>query len=299
MVNLSLLFVPHPKARGMEIIMKNAMQLKATIKKMAKEKNISAQLVMQNFMLERLLERISVSKYQSNFILKGGFLIAAMVGLDTRATMDMDATIKGLPVNEETVRDMFEEICQIQLNDDVTFSFRTIGEIREGDEYTGYRVHLTANYPPMAVPLKLDITTGDKITPREVKYSFKLLLEDRSISVLAYNLETVLAEKLETVISRGDQNTRPRDYYDVYILKKLQYGNINIEALREAIAATSQQRGSYDVLANYKAIMTAVKNSFVMQEQWQAYQRNFEYAADVNFEDACDTVVQILDEINS
>jgi predicted nucleotidyltransferase component of viral defense system len=150
----------------------------------------------------------------------------------------------------------------------------------------------------MAVPLKLDITTGDKITPREVKYSFKLLLEDRSISVLAYNLETVLAEKLETVISRGDQNTRPRDYYDVYILKKLQFGNINIEALRQAITATSQKRGSYDVLANYKDIMTAVKNSLVMQEQWKAYQQNFEYAADVDFEDACDTVVQIMDEIS-
>ncbi len=275
--------------------MKNAMQLKAIIKNMAKEKNISAQLVMQNFMLERLLERVSVSKYQPNFILKGGFLIAAMVGLDTRATMDMDATIKGLPVNEETVREMFEEICQIQLNDDVAFIFRSIGEIREGDEYTGYRVHLTANYSPMAVPLKLDITTGDKITPREVKYSFKLLLEDRSISVLAYNLETVLAEKLETVISRGDQNTRPRDYYDVYILKKLQFENINFEALRQAITVTSQKRGSYDVLANYNDIMTAVKNSAAMQEQWKAYQQNFEYAADVDFEDACDTVMQIME----
>lgn len=205
--------------------MKNAMQLKAIIKNLAKEKHISAQLVMQNFMLERLLERISVSKYQQNFILKGGFLIAAMVGLDTRATMDMDATIKGLPVNEQTIREMFEEICKIKLDDDVRFSFRSIGEIREGDEYTGYRVSLFANYQPMAVPLKLDITTGDRITPKEIEYRFKLLLEDRSISVLAYNLETIMAEKLETVISRGDQNTRPRDYYDIYILAKLQYCN--------------------------------------------------------------------------
>ena len=278
--------------------MKNAMQLKAIIKNLAKEKNISAQLVMQNFMLERLLERISISKYQSNFILKGGFLIAAMVGLDTRATMDMDVTIKNLPVNEETVRDMFEDICRIELNDDVTFSFRSIGEIREGDEYTGYRVHLTANYPPMAVPLKLDITTGDKITPREVKYSFKLLLEDRSISVLAYNLETVLAEKLETVISRGDQNTRPRDYYDVYILRKLQFHNINPQALKQAFIATSQKRGSYEVVLNYKRIMDTEKNSKVMQEQWQAYQKNFEYAKDVDFGDVCDVVVRIMDEMN-
>lgn len=278
--------------------MKNAMHLKAIIKNLAKEKNISAQLVMQNFMLERLLERISISKYQSNFILKGGFLIAAMVGLDTRATMDMDATIKGLPVNEETVQDMFEEICRIEFNDDVTFSFRSIEEIREGDEYTGYRVHLTANYPPMAVPLKLDITTGDKITPREVKYSFKLLLEDRSISVLAYNLETVLSEKLETVISRGDQNTRPRDYYDVYILRKLQFHNINLQSLKQACIATSQKRGSYEVVLDYKHIMDTVKNSKVMHEQWQAYQKNFEYAKDVDFGDACDVVVRIMDEMN-
>jgi predicted nucleotidyltransferase component of viral defense system len=143
--------------------MKNAMQLKAIIKNLAKEKHISAQLVMQNFMLERLLERISLSRYQKNFILKGGFLIAAMVGLDTRATMDMDATIKGLAVNEQTIRKMFEEICKIELDDDVTFGFRSIGEIREGDEYTGYRVSLSANYSPMEVPLKLDVTTGASV----------------------------------------------------------------------------------------------------------------------------------------
>ena len=194
--------------------MKNAMQLKAIIKNIAKEKHISAQLVMQNFMLERLLERISISKYQRNFILKGGFLIAALVGIDTRATMDMDATIKELPVNEQTVRKMFEEICKTELADDVTFSFQNIGKIREGDEYTGYRISLSANYPPMAVPLKLDITTGE-ITPKEIDYQFKLLLEDRNISVLAYNLETIMAEKLEKVITRGDQNTRPRDYYAI------------------------------------------------------------------------------------
>ena len=220
--------------------MNNAMQLKAIIKSMAKDKHISAQLVLQNFMLERLLERISISEYKQNFILKGGFLIAAMVGLDTRATMDMDATIKGRPVTEESVKQMFLDICAIDIHDDINFEFKKIGEIREGDEYTGYRVSLSANYSPMAVPLKLDITTGDKITPKEIEYKFKLMLEDRQISILAYNLETIMAEKLETIISRGDQNTRPRDYYDVYILTKLQYKNIEIKLLRAALTATSQ-----------------------------------------------------------
>lgn len=247
--------------------MKNAMQLKSIIKNLAKEKHISAQLVMQNFMLERLLERISVSKYQQNFILKGGFLIAAMVGLDTRATMDMDATIKEMPVNEQTVWEMFEEICKIELEDEVTFSVRSIGEIREEDIYTGYRVSLSANYPPMAVPLKLDITTGDKIIPKEIEYQFKLLLEDRSISVLAYNLETIMAEKLETVISRGDQNTRPRDYYDIYILTKLQYLNIDPNALAAALSATAEKRGSKTVVKDYHRIMDVVRNSEVMQKQ--------------------------------
>ena len=277
--------------------MKNVMQLKAIIKNLAKEKHISAQLVMQNFMLERLLERISVSKYQQNFILKGGFLIAAMVGLDTRATMDMDATIKGLPVNEQTIREMFGEICRIELDDDVSFSFRSIGEIREGDEYMGYRVSLSANYPPMAVPLKLDITTGDRITPKEIEYRFKLLLEDRSISVLAYNLETIMAEKLETVISRGDQNTRPRDYYDIYILTKLQYSNINIERLKKALSATTEKRGSSIVVKDYRRIMNAVENSDIMQRQWNNYQKDFDYATDILFKDVCEAVVKLMGDL--
>lgn len=275
--------------------MKNAMQLKAVIKKISKDKHISAQLVMQNFMLERLLERISVSKYYKNFILKGGLLIAAMVGLETRATMDMDATIKGWPVSEESIKKMFLDICKIDLNDDVAFEFKRIGEIREGDEYTGYRVSLLAKYLPMLIPLKLDITTGDKITPREIEYRFKLLLEDREIPILAYNLETVLAEKLETVISRGDQNTRSRDYYDIYILTKLQDSNIEIEDLKVALDVTSKKRGSSDILKNYKNIINVVRNSDEMIKQWKVYQKDFEYANDISFNEVCEAVVQMMD----
>lgn len=256
--------------------MKNAMQLKAIIKNISKEKSISAQLVMQNFMLERLLERISVSKYKFNLILKGGFLISAMVGLDTRATMDMDVTIKGLPVTEETVAMMFKEICSIALEDDVAFTFNRIGEIREGDEYGGYRVLLSAIYLPMEVPLKLDITTGDKITPKEVIYEFKLLLEDRSIQVLAYNLETVMAEKLETVISRGDQNTRPRDFYDIYILYKLQRNNIDHSALKAALLATAGKRNSTGIVEQYDKIVSIMQNSELMKKRWRDYQKDFD-----------------------
>ena len=184
--------------------MKNAMQLKAAISKIAKDKHIPAQLVMQNYMLERLLERISRSKYQGNFILKGGLLIASMVGLHSRATMDTDATIRNHPVNENSIKTMFEEIVSIPIDDDISFSFQGVGEIRKNDAYGGYRISLTANFPPMKVPLKLDITTGDKITPEAVEYKYPMMFSDDTLEIFAYNLETILAEKLETILSRGD-----------------------------------------------------------------------------------------------
>ena len=208
------------------MITKNPMQLKAFIKNKAAEKHISAQLVMQNYMLERLLERISLSPYKNNFILKGGFLISAIVGLDTRATMDLDTTIKGFTLTHEAIRKIFTEICAVQIADDVQFEVVGISDIRETDDYPGIRVALKANYPPISVPLTVDVTTGDMITPREVEYTFSLLFDDRTISILAYNLETVLAEKLETVLSRNIANTRPRDYYDVHTCTRCAARNV-------------------------------------------------------------------------
>lgn len=192
---------------------------------------------------------------------------------------------------------MFEDICNVYIEDDVQFSFKYIGEIREGDEYTGYRVSLTADYPPMSVPLKLDITTGDKITPKEITYNFKLLLEDRNISVLAYNLETILAEKLETIISRGDQNTRPRDFYDVFILTKLQINNINFSDLNQALISTSVKRNSLKVIKNYSDILNVILNSEIMQKQWSNYQKDFEYANDISFDDVCSSILNIMNKI--
>ena len=277
--------------------MKNAMQLKAMIKKIAKEKRISAILVLQNYMLERFLERVSLSPYRNCFIIKGGFLIASIIGLDSRATKDMDATIKGYPVNIESVQKMIETILSIPIDDNITFTFIGIGEIREGDEYTGYRISLTADYETMAVPIKLDITTGDTITPRETEFEYRLMLENRSIKVMAYNLPTILAEKLETVISRGDQNTRPRDYYDIYILTKLQAENINITILKQALSSTTEKRGSTEIVMHYQEIMQAVKNSDIMRRQWDNYRKDFDYAASIQFDETCDSVIDIMDKL--
>ena len=277
--------------------MKNAMLLKAAINKMAKEKHIPAQLVMQNYMLERLLERIAHSRYQGNFILKGGLLIASMVGLHSRATMDMDATILNHPVNENSIKKMFEEIISIPIDDDITFSFQDVGEIRKNDAYGGYRVSLTANFLPMKVPLKLDITTGDKITPKAVEYKYPMMFNDGTLEIFAYNLETILAEKLETVISRGDQNTRPRDFYDIFILSKLKGDQINWTILRQAVSETAQKRNSGMLMPQYQSILEQIVSSPVMQNHWTIYQRDYEYAREVDFSATCETILQLMDSI--
>lgn len=279
--------------------MRNAMQLKAIINNIAKGKGIRPQLALQNYMLERFLERVSLSQYRDNFIIKGGFLIASMVGLDTRATMDIDATIKGRPVSQQTVQQMIEDIIAVQVDDDINFEFKSIGDIREDDEYGGYRVALSANYEKMAVPLKLDITTGDKITPREIEYEYKLMLDNRSIRVLAYNLQTILAEKLETVISRSDQNTRPRDFYDIYILTKVQAQNIDIPLLRTALNATAEKRGTISAIEKYEEIMSVVKDSNIMEKRWEVYRKDFNYAADIMFDEVCNAVLEIMRRVSA
>lgn len=280
------------------MITKNPMQLKAIIKNEAQKKNITAQLVMQNYMLERLLERISLSKYRNNFILKGGFLISAIVGLDTRATMDLDTTIKGVSLTHDKIRGIFEEICSVKIEDDIEFEIIGIADIRETDDYPGIRVNLKANYDPISVPLTVDVTTGDIITPREIEYSFSLLFDDRKISIWAYNIETVLAEKLETVLSRGVANTRPRDYYDLYILWMLRKEECDVATLKSALMYTSEKRGSVGLLKKYKTIVEQIQNSKQLQEFWKKYAREYDYAKGIEFQNICEVILEMIETIN-
>lgn len=273
------------------------MQLKAFIKAKAAEKNISAQLVMQNYVMERLLERISLSPYKQNLILKGGFLISATFGLDTRATMDLDTTIKGLDLTHGTIREIFEEVCKVQVDDDVAFDIISTADIREFDDYPGIRVNMKANYPPISIPLTVDVTTGDKITPEEIEQTIPLMFDERTISVMAYNLDTVLAEKLETVVSRGVANTRPRDFYDIFIIWQLRGEEITLEVLRKALAQTSEKRGSQEVMRRYDSILADVLASEQMQGFWAKYQRGFDHAADISFEDVVGVAKGVLAQI--
>ena len=264
-------------------MIKTAKQLKDLIRDLSKKKSADAQILMRNYMMERFLERISLSKYRDKFILKGGMLVAAMVGLDARSTMDLDATVKGINVNVNDVADLIAGIVSVPIDDGVTFRVNKVSEIMDEAEYPGIRVSMTTVFDGVVTPLKIDISTGDAITPREVRYSFKLMLEDRSIDIWAYNLETVLAEKLETIITRATANTRMRDFYDIYILEQLHGNTLNAQFLHDALLATARKRETEGHLAEAKEVFAEVEDSPVMQQLWTAYQKKFFYAADLEW----------------
>lgn len=260
-----------------------ARQLKDLVRNLSKKKSADAQILMRNYMMERFLERISLSEYKNQFILKGGMLVAAMVGLDARATMDLDATIKDTNVSVEDVEMIISKIISIPLNDGVLFRIKRISEIMEEADYPGVRVSMETKFDGVITPLKIDISTGDIITPREIKYKFNLMLENRTIEVWAYNLETVLAEKLETVVSRNVTNTRMRDFYDIYILQKLYGEQLSKDVLRDALVATAKKRETLEQIEteDIDEVFDEIQSSSVMENLWKAYQRNYSYSADI------------------
>ena len=257
-----------------------ARQLKDLIRNLSKKKSADAQILMRKYMMERFLERISLSEYKNQFILKGGMLVAAMVGLDARATMDLDATIKGTNVSVADVEMIISRIISVPLDDGVSFRIKQISEIMEEADYPGVRVSMETKFDGVITPLKIDISTGDVITPGEIKYNFNLMLEDRTIEVWAYNLETVLAEKLETVISRNVTNTRMRDFYDIYILQELYGEQFKKEVLWNALVATARKRGTLEQIesGNMSEIFNEIESSLVMEKLWKTYQINLNYS---------------------
>ena len=273
---------------------KNTMSFKAIINNIAKENKVASQAVLQTYMLERLLERISLSQYKNNFILKGGMLISAMLGIDSRTTMDMDTTIKGFPLTEENINKIMKEICEIKIEDNVTFKINNTVLIREDDDYGGFRITFEANYNnEMPVVLKIDVTTGDKITYKEIEYEFSLMLEDRKIRVLSYNLETVIAEKFESIIKRGPLTTRIRDYYDIYMLTNTQSKNIEEKELKDAIKETSKYRDSVKNIECWQETMDLIRENENLLKKKKKYQKNNIYATDIEYEDLIEAIEKI------
>lgn len=273
--------------------MKSAEQIKGAVKNIAKKMNLKPQEILQIYMFERLVERLSVSKYKGNFILKGGLLIASMIGIAERTTMDMDTTIQGLPMTEKDMERILKEILSIDVRDGISFELMRLQPIREDDEYNNFCASINAGYGKMNIPMKIDITTGDEITPRQIDYRYKFMFEEKSVLVKAYTLETILAEKYETVMRRNIGNTRARDFYDLFVLMKIKKNEIRWDILKEAVLATSKKRGSWEELKEYREIIEEMRESDFLRRVWKKYKEENTYSEGIKFKDTLDTILEI------
>ena len=274
----------------------NANSFKAKIKNISKDKGIPAQQVQQHYLIEHVLKLISTSSYRDSFIVKGGYLIGQMIGLDKRTTMDLDVTLKGTEMSRENLIHIFEEIL-CSKTDGFSFSVDKLEPIRQDDEYGGFSLKLNATFDTLKEVVFIDITTGDKITPREITYSMTSIFTNESIKIWTYNLETVLAEKLETIISRGLASTRPRDRYDLFTLYKLRKEEINLEVLKNALENTAEKRKSKDTIYNWEEQVRGIEISDYQKELWIRYQRQFKYAKDISFDNSVQVIREIMQQI--
>jgi len=277
--------------------MKNLMQLKDLIKNLAKEKNINSQVLLRNYMMQRLLLKIANSYYKNNFILKGGMLVADLVGIESRSTVDMDLTIKSFSLSKDNITEFFAEILSTKTEDGIEFRLKQVDSIRKEAEYNGFRLTILALMGKARIPLKIDLTTGDKLTPSEINYRYQLLFEDDKIEILSYNLETLLAEKIETIISRSKTNTRMRDFYDVYILTLELKEKINMNLLAGALTETAKNRGTYKAIKNGKERLIEVFKSKIILDHWNRYREKFKYAEEIEFSNLEEQIINLWNEI--
>ena len=268
-------------------------QLKEQIRSFAAKRNLQPQEVLQMFMLERVLVRLAKSPYKDNFVLKGGLLISSMFGVEGRTTMDMDTTVTGIDMKEDEIQRIITEILSIDVGDRIKFEFTKIEPIREDDDYNNFRAYFVAHYGKIANEMKLDITTGDVITPRAIDYSYKTILDEDEIEVKAYNKETIIAEKYETIIRRNIGTTRARDFYDLYMFFNLFQEVIDYNILKSAVARTSEKRGSQEYLADWRDICDEMSRDLTLKSLWEKYRDNNSYSTETSFEDVMKAVREV------
>lgn len=276
-------------------MIRTATQLKAKVRNLSGGDSTKAQTLIRNFIMERFLERIALSQYRNNFILKGGMLVAAVVGLDTRATMDIDTTVRSLNLDKESATRTIEDIISVEIPDGVQFQITKVTDIMEEHDYPGIRFMLEATLDKMRQAIKIDISTGDIITPRAVEYSYKLMFEDRAISLWTYNLETLLAEKLETIMARGTANTRMRDFYDIHVINHQE--SFDKEVLRKAFLATSEKRDSTIQIPDFRDILSSVESDEAMQTQWESFKTDSFFVGELSWEDVMESVKELAEAV--
>lgn len=278
--------------------MKTPEQLKGTIRSMAAKNNLRAQEILQMFFFERVLERLANSAYKDNFILKGGLLISSMIGIAERTTMDMDTTVRGIQMEEDEIVKAVKEILAVDIGDGIEFEYQTIEPIREDDAYNNFRVHLRAKYGKIDSPMKIDITTGDIITPAAVQYEFPMLFDEKTVTVMAYTLETVLAEKFETIIRRNISTTRARDYYDLHTLFRSRSSETRLDVLKDAVLHTAKKRDSVQDIEDWYAIIKDIREEPQLYLLWDNYISENKYIGELEFHVVLDTVEELAKLLN-
>lgn len=273
--------------------MKTPEQLKGAIRSMAAKKNLRAQEVLQMFLFERIIDRLAASSFRDNFILKGGLLISSMIGIGERTTMDMDTTVRGIQMEEGEIVSAVKEIIAMDVGDGISFEFKKIEPIREDDAYNNFRVHLRAKYGKIDSPMKIDITTGDIITPAAIRYDFPFVFEEKTVPVMAYTLETVLAEKYETIIRRNIGTTRARDFYDLHTLYRSRKDVVQMDVLRAAVIHTAEKRDSVDDIRDWRDILKDIREEPQLYLLWDNYAADNKYIGDLKFNEVLDTVDEI------
>lgn len=270
-------------------------QLKGQIRSFASKRDLQPQEVLQMFLLERILERLSKSSYRDNFILKGGLLISSMIGISERTTMDMDTTVTGINMEKDEIEKVIREILLIDVNDEIMFEFEKLEPIREDDDYNNFRAYFTARYGKIANKMKIDITTGDEITPAAIKYAYKTILDDDAIDVMAYTTETIVAEKYETIIRRNIGTSRARDFYDLYMFYNLYEETIDFDVLRIAVKRTATKRASLQTMSEWKEIVADMSEDAALKDLWQNYCDNNSYAVGISYDAVMEVVLRIAE----
>ncbi len=278
-------------------MIKNRDSLKAKVSNLSKKTNIPNKYLIQHFMFEALLKRISMSIYKDKFIIKGGLLLSSIFGVNLRSTMDLDTTIKGLPLDRETITKVINEIISIDIEDNIKLEIENIKDIREEELYSGFEVNLKTEFDGLKTNLMIDITTGDVITYKEVEFKYSTIFENETINIMTYNYETIIAEKFESIISRNIDNTRMKDYYDLYMFVNLKWNDINKDTLRKAIINTSKARETLDYIDNASKYIELISNDSRLKSLWNSYQNNYEYAKDIEFIDTINAIKGISEII--
>ena len=277
-------------------MIKNRDSLKAKASNLSKKTNIPNKYLIQNFMFEALLKRISKSKYKNKFVIKGGLLLSSVFGVNLRSAMDLDTTIKGLPLDRDTITKVINEIISIDVEDNVRLEIENMKDIREEELYSGFEVNLKAEFDGLKTNLMIDITTGDIITYKEVEFKYSTLFDNETINIMTYNYETIIAEKFESIISRNIDNTRMKDYYDLYMFVNLKWNDINKDTLRKAIINTSKARETLDYIDNASKYIELISDDERLKALWNSYQNNYEYAKDIEFVDTINAI-KVISEI--